>query len=279
MCYDKTIKTLSNAGIGSPRLEARLLIAHILHIDANDVSSKTIIPENLMPSFEIAVQKRLQGMPLDKIFGHKEFYKYDFITSEDVLSPRPDTEILLQKALDLASQNTFQNVLDLGVGSGCILLSILKENTNIQGVGVDISSKALNIVKQNADRLNVASRCRFVQKSWFDEDFTSILNERFDLVVSNPPYIPTVDISSLDIAVRQYDPILALDGGADGLKDYRRIAELAQNLLKQNGYIALEVGINQAPSVQKIFEKQGLQHIQTLPDLAGFERVVLLQKQ
>ena len=278
MCYEETIKTLSDAGISSPRLEARLLIAHILHINANDVSSKTIIPENLIPSFESAVQKRLQGMPLDKIFGHKEFYKYDFITSEDVLSPRPDTEILLITALDLASQNAFQNVLDLGVGSGCILLSILKEKTNIQGVGADISSKALNIAKQNADRLNVAKRCRFVQKSWFDKDFTSTLNEHFDFIVSNPPYIPTADISSLDIEVRQYDPFVALDGGETGLKDYIQIAKITPQILKKSGYIALEVGIHQATEVQHIFEAQGLKHIKTMPDLAGIERVVVFQK-
>lgn len=278
MCYEEIIKTLSNAGIGSPRLEARLLIAHVLHTNANDVSTQTIIPENLMPSFEDILQKRLQGMPLDKIFGHKEFYKYDFITSEDVLSPRPDTEILLEAALDLVSRNTFQNVLDLGVGSGCILLSILKENTKIQGVGVDISSKALNITKQNAHHLKVENRCHILNKSWFDEDFASSVNEQFDLIVSNPPYIKTEDISSLDIAVRQYDPLVALDGGTDGLKDYRRIAVLAPSLLKKNGYIALEIGIHQARSVQKIFEEQGLQHIQTLPDLSGIERVLVLQK-
>jgi len=278
MCYEKTIKMLSNAGISSPRLEARLLIAHILHINANDVSSKTIIPENLIPSFETILQKRLQGMPLDKIFGHKEFYKYDFITSEDVLSPRPDTEILLEAALDLTSQNTFQNVLDLGVGSGCILLSLLKENTNIQGVGIDISSKALNIAEQNASRLNVAKRCRFLNKSWFDEDFISSLNEHFDLIVSNPPYIKTEDISSLDIEVKQYDPIIALDGGSNGFKDYVQIAKITPQILKKGGYIALEVGIGQATDVQHIFEKQGLLHISTMPDLAGIERVVIFQK-
>lgn len=278
MCYEKTIKTLSDAGISSPRLEARLLIAHILHIDANNVSLKTTIPENLRPLFEIAVQKRLQGMPLDKILGHKEFYKYDFITSEDVLSPRPDTEILLEAALDLTSQNAFQNVLDLGVGSGCILLSLLKENTNIQGVGVDISLKALNIAEQNANRLNVKKRCRFLNKSWFDEDFISALNQHFDLIVSNPPYIKTEDISSLDIEVRQYDPTIALDGGSNGFKDYVQIAKIAPQLLNTGGYIALEVGIDQALKVRHIFEQQGLKHIQTTPDLAGIERVVIFQK-
>ena len=278
MCYDKTIKTLSNAGIGSPRLEARLLIAHVLNIDANDVSSRTTVPENLIPLLEIAVQKRLNGMPLDKILGHKEFYKYDFFTSEDVLSPRPDTEILLETALDLTRQNAFQNVLDLGVGSGCVLLSLLKENTNIQGVGVDISSKALNIAKQNAHRLEVEKRCRFLNKSWFDEDFISSLNEQFDLIVSNPPYIKTAEIKDLDIEVRAHDPLVALDGGKDGLKDYIQIAKTAPHLLNTGGYIALEVGIGQALDVRHIFEEQNFKHIQTIPDLSGIERVVVFQK-
>ena len=276
--YEDTIKRLSNTLIDSPRLEARLLIAHILKINPNEVQTQTFFPENLKPILNSFVQKRLSGIPLDKILGHKEFYKYDFITSEDVLSPRPDTEILLEVALNLVRQNAFKNVLDLGIGSGCVLLSILKEISNIQGVGVDISLKALNIAKQNANRLNVATRCRFLQNSWFDEDFVSILNEHFDLIVSNPPYIPTKDIPSLDIAVRQYDPLIALDGGADGLKDYKRIAELAPSLLKKNGYIILEIGIHQALSVKKIFEKQHLKHLQTLPDLAGVERVLIFQK-
>lgn len=276
--YEQTIQKITQAGISSPRLEARLLIANILKIKADEVNSQTIVPENLQPQLQADIEKRLQGMPIDKILKRKEFYKYDFITSEDVLSPRPDTEILLDVALKLISQNALKNVLDLGVGSGCILLSILKENTNIQGVGVDISPKALNITKQNAEILGVLQNCHLIEKSWFDEDFISTLNNRFNLIVSNPPYIPTVDIPSLDIAVRQYDPLIALDGGTDGLKNYKRIAELAPSLLKKNGYIVLEIGIHQALSVKKIFEKQHLKHLQTLPDLAGVERVLIFQK-
>lgn len=278
MCYEETIQILSKAGVDSPRLEARLLIANILGISPNDVCAQTVVGKKLQAQLQADIQKRLAGMPIDKILGHREFYKYDFITSEDVLSPRPDTEILLNTALDLIHQNDFKSVLELGIGSGCVLLSILKEFTNIQGVGVDILSKALKIAIQNANRLNVAKRCRFIQKSWFDEDFIPTLNEHFDFIVSNPPYIPTADISSLDISVQKYDPLIALDGGLDGLKDYRRIAETAPFLLNKKGYIALEIGINQAKNVQTIFEKHGFKHIKTFPDLAGIERVVLFRK-
>lgn len=276
--YDKTIKILAEAGVSSPRLEARMLMAHVLKINADSVCGQTILSQKDESDLQELIQKRLNGMPIDKILGHKEFYKYDFITSQDVLSPRPDTEILLMVALDLIIENELKNVLDLGVGSGCLLLSLLKEIKYIQGIGVDISSKALSITKQNAKLFGVENRCVFVNKSWFDEDFVSTLNMRFDLIVSNPPYIKTEDIKKLDVEVRNFDPLIALDGGKDGLKDYIRIAEITPQILNDDGYIALEVGINQAAVVQQIFESQGLKHIKTTPDLSGIERVVLFQK-
>lgn len=276
--YAETIKKLALAGVASPRLEARLLIGYVLSINPNKVCAQIKLSSDQKALLDTLVQKRIAGMPTDKILGHKEFYKYDFITSKDVLSPRPDTEILLITALDLIYQNGLTDVLDLGVGSGCILLSILKEINNIQGIGVDISPKALNIAEQNASRLKVRNNCRFINKSWFDEDFAASLKMRFDLIVSNPPYIKTEEIKGLDIEVRDYDPFVALDGGPDGLKDYTRIAEILPEILKDGGYVVLEVGINQASDVKEIFEKQGLKYVQTVLDLSGIERVVAFQK-
>ena len=276
--YEKTIRKLSKGGIDSPRLEARLLIADILKISANDVGNSTVLLPNLESKLEENIVQRIAGKPLDKIVGHKGFYKFEFKVSEDVLSPRPETEILVENALKIIKENEFKKVVDLGLGSGCILLSLLKEIKDLQGVGADASSKALEIAKENAKALGVDQRCLFLNKSWFDEDFFEVSGKDFDMIVSNPPYIKTDDIKTLDVGVQKYDPKIALDGGADGLKDYLKIAEIAPKILKKGGYILLEVGSGQALDVQKIFEQNDLTHISTLKDYAGIERVVVLKR-
>jgi len=276
--YEITVQKLAGKGIENPRLEARLLIADASGTSENEISYSTVIEENLKIKLEENIQKRIQGMPLDKILGRKGFYKYDFKVSEDVLSPRPETEILVEEALQLIKENQFKKVLDLGVGSGCILISLLKENPTLKGLGVDVSQKALKIAKENAQSLQVETQCRFLNKSWFENDFLQALDDDFDLIVSNPPYIKTKEIETLDVGVRKYDPIAALDGGKDGLKDYRRISELASEILKQNGYILLEVGLGQSDDVKQIFEKDGLKHVKTLKDYANIDRVVVFKK-
>ena len=233
--YENTIERLISGNIESPRLEARLLIADILKIDANEVNLSTVLEKKLQEKLEQNISKRLDGMPLDKILGHKSFYKYDFNVNESVLSPRPETEILVEKALELIQKNHLQKVADFGVGSGCILLSLLKENPSIQGVGIDISQKALKIASDNAGKLEVEDRCQFICKSWFDEDFLNVLGHKFDLIVSNPPYIKTKDILDLDVEVRHYDPFEALDGGEDGLKDYRKLSNIVAQALNEGG--------------------------------------------
>ena len=276
--YEKTIRKLSKGGIDSPRLEARLLIADILKISANEIGISTQLSKDLESKLEENIIQRIAGKPLDKIVGHKGFYKFEFKVSEDVLSPRPETEILVENALKIIKENEFKKVVDLGLGSGCILLSLLKEIKDLQGVGADASSKALEIAKENAKALGVDQRCLFLNKSWFDEDFFEVLGKDFDMIVSNPPYIKTDDIKTLDVGVQKYDPKIALDGGADGLKDYLKIAEIAPKILKKGGYILLEVGSGQALDVQKIFEQNDLTHISTLKDYAGIERVVVLKR-
>lgn len=276
MGYEETIQILAKAGIPSPRLEARLLIGHILGIAADSVSSCTVLTDDDAKKLQSALKKRLNHTPLDKILGYKEFYKYTFTTSEDVLSPRPDTEILLEAVL----KNTPapRDILDLGTGSGCLALSLLKEYQNAHAVGVDISQKALNIAIQNAQDLGVSERFKTLCANWFAPDFLSRFSSLFDLIVSNPPYIPTEDISSLSLEVQKHDPFTALDGGKDGLNSYKRLAEITPCLLQKNGFLALEAGINQALSIQHIFENAGLKHFATFKDLSGIERTLLFQK-
>lgn len=277
--YDNLIIRLAQAKIPSPRLEARLLLAYVLQTDSNNskLQNAELTQEQQDELAEILIRRIEKHEPMDKILGHKEFYKYDFIISQDVLSPRPDTEILLEAALELI---TFENksVLDLGTGSGCILLSLLKEHKTLQGVGVDISAQALKIAQTNARKLDIEKQVSWVNKSWFDDDFLNCFKTPFDVIVSNPPYIPEQDILELDDEVKKYDPYQALSGGKDGLDSYRRIAEVTPDLLTVGGYILLECGIGQAKEVSDIFSKQGLSLCKVIKDLQGIDRCIILKK-
>lgn len=257
------IAEFAKAGISSPRLEANMLINAAKNDDE-------------LNSF---VKQRLEHKPICKIIGNKGFYKYNFKVDENVLSPRPDTETLVEQAISIINKNNdIVDILELGIGSGCIILSLLLEFVKIHGVGVDISSKALSIAEENAKILNVINRLKLVNKSWFDDDLAESLKQTFDIIVSNPPYIRTKDIAILDNDVKNYDPILALDGGEDGLRDYHQISEISLHLLKNNGYILLEVGINQSEDVAKIFIKKGFKLIDIVKDLSGIDRCIILKK-
>ena len=273
--YEDIIKKMADGGIQSPRLEARLLIGFVLKIDPNDAPLIKSISIKEKEELDDFINKRLCGMPLDKILGQKSFYKYDFKVSENVLSPRPDTEILVEEAIKKTKAE--DTILELGVGSGCVLLSILKETRGTQGIGIDVSIEALKIAKENAKSLELEQRCRFIEKNWNDDGFNDCFDKKVDIIVSNPPYIKTEEIKTLDREVRLYDPLIALDGGEDGLDCYRKIAKICQPIVQKEGYILLEVGAGQAQDVEKIFLRQGWAHEQTVKDLAGIKRVVILK--
>lgn len=276
------IKNLQNVmdelvaiGVDSPRLEARMLVAGALQKNPDEISAFETFDVIAAKKIELLLRRRLQHEPLDKILGHRAFYKYDFLVNQDVLSPRPDTEILVEQALEILRDKPCARILDLGTGSGCIIETLLLECPQSTGVAVDISAAALRTAEQNAIRLGVSSRLKFEQKNWFDPSFH--VHEQFDVIVSNPPYIPSTEILMLDPEVKEYDPTVALDGGADGMSGYRRIAVLAPKMLKDGGFILLEVGIHQAQEVAHIFS-QKLQFCDIVRDLAGIERCVILQK-
>ena len=276
--YEELIRRFIEAKIPSPRLEARLLIAAAADTDADNISSDTVLSDDAKKRLEKMAEERLKHKPLDKIIGHKAFYKYDFIVNENVLSPRPDTEILVEEAIRLLTSDKAQKIIDCGTGSGCILLSLLAENKLWQGQGVDISPKALDIARQNAALLGVAPQVRWINKGWFDADLGLSLDSPVDMIVSNPPYIPSQDIQSLDEEVKNYDPLLALDGGEDGLNHYRQIAKVSSPLLKEGGYILLEVGIYQAQEVAEIFCQAGFNLVKIVSDLGQIARCVILKK-
>ena len=274
--FEDVVRRLAEGQIPSPRLEARLLIANTLGVDANELNPFVVKlddaqTEKLMQS----LQDRLKHKPICKIVGTKAFYKHDFKVDCNVLSPRPDTEILVEAAIHLGQENKLTRLLDLGTGSGCILLSVVADLLNAKGVGVDISDKALAVAQTNAEMLGLVSRVEFVRGSWFDD---LSLGDKFDLIVSNPPYIKSADIATLDTEVKDYDPMLALDGGADGYRDYKKLAERIPNWLKDGGYVLLEVGIGQAETVVQIFQEKGLSLCEIAKDLSGINRCVILKK-
>ncbi len=276
--YEKLIRLLSTAGISSPRLEARLLIAAATGISPDTVNRLTCLNLPEQKKLETMTNARLQRMPLDKILRHKAFYKHDFKVNTDVLSPRPDTETLVECSLALIKKHHLRHLLDLGTGSGCLLISLLAECPELEGYGVDKSAPALKISVANAQMPGLENRCRFVQADWADDDFAQKFHQKFDIIVSNPPYIATDEIEKLEPEVRNFDPLMALDGGADGLKCYRELAKIIPNLLQRGGFFVVEVGQNQASDVQNLFVGQSLVHLETQKDLAGIERCIIFRK-
>lgn len=272
------VTRLVEGNIPSPRLEARMLVADVLGIDVSELSINPILDSVELAQLEKNISLRLSHMPLDKIIGYRDFYKYRFKVNQNVLSPRPDTEILVEEAIKLANSNNFTKFLDLGTGSGCILLSILGEDKNFCGAGVDKSLSALGVAKENALKLGFEKQTKFINASWFDDDFSSLFDSKFDMVVSNPPYIPTSDVQNLEAEVKNHDPISALDGGNDGLDHYRQLALIVPQLLNDGGYLLLEVGVYQALDVSRIFEASAFQTIKIVSDLSGIERCIILKK-
>ena len=219
------------------------------------------------------VARRVNGEPVSKILHRKGFYKRDFYTSADVLDPRPDSETLIEAVLTNHPERTQKlKILDLGTGSGCLLLSLLDEYPNAQGIGIDGSDKALKVARKNAGK---GSRARFLHQDW------RCLSKRlgaFDIIVSNPPYIPTRDIAHLDKEVKDYDPLCALDGGKDGLCAYRDLAAILPTLCHTQTDIYFEIGKGQQAQVEKIMARNGFQCVRAYQDLGHIVRVLQFKK-
>ena len=273
----QAVQTLAEAQIENPRLETRLIFADVLHCSPSEIFQDISLTSPEIEKINDMLAQRLKHKPLDKILGHREFYKYDFIVNEDVLSPRPDTEILVEAALEILHNISNAKILDLGCGSGCIIETLLKEIPSASGCAVDISANALKIAQKNADNLAVNEHLNFINANWFTDDFTAQIGDKFDVIVSNPPYIPSADIAVLDTEVKDYDPLLALDGGQSGFESYKRIAQIAPKLLNNGGYILLEAGYGQAKQIANIFITQGFDLLKIVNDLSDIERCVVLR--
>ncbi len=212
------------------------------------------------------LQMRLSGRPLSQVLGTRAFWKAEFFVTEDVLDPRPDTETLVERAL----QTSFDHVLDLGTGSGCILSSLLMERLEARGVGVDISAPALAMAKRNLTQHKLETRAELIQGSWFDP-----VEGRFDLIVSNPPYVDASAYATLDPAVRKFEPEIALMPGETGLEAYEIIIPGAVDHLTPEGWLMVEIGHDQGPSVKKLFTSSGYREVAVGQDINGKDRIVV----
>lgn len=261
------------AGIDGAGGDASLLVAAALGLDRAGLIAR---PDRLLTSSEIAtidalIARRAAGEPVARILGRREFWSLELAISPAVLDPRPDTEILVETALRaLPDRAAPWRIADLGTGSGAILLALLSELPQAQGVGIDRSTAALAIARANAGRLGYGARTRFVEGNWL-----AGLTEVFDIVVSNPPYIATGEIAALAVEVRDHDPHLALDGGVDGLNAYRAILATLPGRLAPGGILAMEIGATQAQAVDRLCRDAGLKPENPVKDLAGHERVIL----
>lgn len=266
---------LQEAGIERPGAEARILLSLALGLDdaALVAASGATVSASQEEQLEAIVARRIAGEPVARIAGEKEFWSRPFRLGTETLVPRPETETLIEASLALfPDRDAALNVLDLGTGSGILLAAILLERPNAKGVGLDKSEAALLVARDNLDRLGVGARARWVHGDW-----AAARGERYDLILSNPPYIPSKDIAALAREVREHEPRLALDGGLDGCDAYRAIiAELPQ-LLSEQGAVVLELGIGQEAAVADIARGQGLVVAGAAkPDLAGIPRALIL---
>ena len=258
--------------IDSPSIDSRLLLEAACGVSRLDILTdpyRTVTPDQAT-AYEAMIDRRLKREPVSRILGRKGFWKIMLSVTPDVLSPRPDTETLLDVALAAFGPHQAFQVADLGTGSGAILLAVLAERAGATGVGTDISTEALAVARDNAANLGLEGRAAFLRTEWA----TGFEDHSFDLVVSNPPYIPTADIAGLDPEVRDHDPHLALDGGPDGLEAYRQLAPEIRRVLKPGGIFAVEIGWDQGEPVKALFDEAGFEDVKVVLDLGNRNRVV-----
>ncbi len=263
----ESAEVLTRAGIATPNRDVRRLLAHVLHTDTAHLTAigSDSLDEPALKEFRGLVEQRALRRPVSHLTGTRSFWKSNFRITPDVLDPRPETEVLVQLALD----ERFQRVLDLGVGSGAILISLLLERPEACGVGTDVSPEAVLIAGQNAELLGVADRITLPLSDWFDD-----IGGTFDLIISNPPYIAATEMENLEPEVGRYEPRLALTDEKDGLTAYRRISSHAASFLAPGGRVLVEIGPTQGEVVASLFESVGFSSVSVHADLDGRDRVI-----
>jgi len=265
---------LKNYNIYSHELDAQVILSNIMGAEREYliINNKIDISEKIEKKYQTAIKRRIKGEPVAYIIGKKEFWSKDFIVNHSTLVPRPETELLIYKLINFF-KNRRINILDIGTGSGCILLSILKELKTSMGTGIDISPKAIKVAKRNAEKFNLLNRSKF---KFFD--FNKYISGKYDLIVSNPPYIPSKDIKNLSKDIINYEPLFALDGGIDGLDLIKKVIYKSNHLLKKEGLLALEIGHNQYRKVFNILRNNGYREVSKEYDYNRNVRCIITTK-
>lgn len=275
--YQALRQSFTGAGIEAPELDASILMEWATGLDRLALLTKpdAILPQAHVQQLIEARHARLSGMPVHRIIGYREFFGLRFKLSDETLEPRPDSECVVELALSalLAKITEPLAILDLGAGTGILAISLLSRLVNAKAIAVDVSAGALSTAARNADLNGVALRFQALKSNWWEN-----VEGKFDLIVSNPPYIRTGEISQLSTEVRNHDPVLALDGGADGHAAYRAIASQAKEFLTENGVVVLEIGHDQRESVTAIFNDCGFRLAGAAKDLGGHDRGLVFNR-
>ena len=269
------LNILKKKSILSAKLDSEILMAKALGKKREYIilNNNKIIKEQNLKYFKKLVHERATRKPIAYLLNKKSFWNSEFNVNKNTLIPRPDTEIILEQILKFTKNKNYLNILDIGVGSGCILLSVLKERKNFYGTGIDISRNSLDICKMNTKKLLLERRVKF-----FKSDVDKFAIGKYDLIVSNPPYIKTSDLKYLESDVIKFEPKLALDGGLDGLSVIRKVIKKSSELLKKNGKFILEIGFDQKNKVIKLLNNKGFYINSTVKDLANNDRCIISTK-
>ena len=272
---DEGIKILKEKSIITASLDAEILMAQAINKDRKFIllNLNKRVNKNHLNNFQKLIKNRSRRIPVAYLTNKKFFWNSEFIVSNKTLIPRPDTELIVENVLNLTKSKNKLNILDIGIGSGCILLSILKEKQNFYGTGIDVSKNCLNISKINAINLNVSSRLKL-----YKTNVDKFTRGKYDLIVSNPPYINKFKIKYLESDVAKYEPKLALDGGLDGLSEIRKVITKSSELIKKKGIFVLEIGFDQKNKVIKLLNEKGF-YINTITkDIANNDRCIVSTK-
>ena len=269
------INILKKNKIPNPQLDSEILLSNLIKRDKKHIilNPKELLNSKQLDKFKSLIERRKKGEPIAYLINKKEFWKDEFFVNKDVLIPRPDSELIIEQVLKIYSKDVQLQVLDIGTGSGCILLSILKERPNFYGTGIDISKKSINVSKFNTKRLNLINRVKF-----FHSSVDNFKIGKYDIIVSNPPYIELLNLKYLEKDVVNFEPKLALNGGLDGFSKIRRVINKASTLIKKNGKFVLEIGFNQKNKVKKILKKEGFYINKAIKDYGNNDRCIISTK-
>ncbi len=268
-------RNLKDNNIESALLDSELLMANVINKSREYIilNSNINISKKDFDNYQNMINQRLKGKPIAYLMSKKFFWKYEFFINNNVLIPRPDTEIIIEQVLKIYKNKKNINFLDIGYGSGCILLSLLKERKDFRASGVDISKHALKVCKINAYKLGVKARLKL-----YNSDIDKFFLGKYDLIISNPPYIKNIDLKYLEKEVKKFEPKLALDGGLDGISEIRKVIKKSSDLIKYGGKLILEIAYNQKKEVLQLLKKNGFYINSVVKDLAKNDRCIISTK-